>query len=105
MQLDRPRLRDSVQRAHLSQIRTKLTAIAHRDFQVPRRWQFNLSKPRKMPPQCCFQLFVPHLKRIEFNQQRTIRWMQIADARHWLQFEQPQQPTNIFIRLKCDPTL
>src|SRR6267143_1114945 len=51
MQLDDLRGRQSMDSAHLSQIRTELSAIAHRDFHPPRPRQFYPFKPLEKPQQ------------------------------------------------------
>src|SRR5216684_8120984 len=42
---------------------------------------------------------------IELHQHGTIGRVQIANACHRLQFQQPQEPSDVLIRLKCDWTL
>src|SRR5882672_8985771 len=102
MQLDDLRGRQSMDSAHLSQIRTELSAIAHRDFHPPRPRQFYPFKPLEIPPENRFHFVVSQPQSIKLDQQRAVRRMKIADACNGLQLEQPQQLLDLLMGLECN---
>jgi hypothetical protein len=60
-------------------------------------------QPLEIFPEDRFKFIVPHSKRVELDQQRTIRGVKVADACEGLQLQQPQQLPDSFVRLKGDP--
>jgi len=80
MQLDRLRRRHPMQRANLHQIRPILSSIAHWNLHAPRLRKLHLFQSLDIPTQNCFQLLMPHSKRIKLHQQRAIPRMQIAHS-------------------------
>src|SRR2546421_4810301 len=102
MHLDGLRGRHSVHRAHLTQVGTILSAIAHWNYHLMRPWEYPLIKPLEASPQNRFHFLVPQPKCIKLDQQRAIRRMKIPKAFNGFQLQQPQQLPDPFIRLERD---
>ena len=80
MEFDDPLGLHLMHRRHVVQVRAKLTAVANGNFHVPWRGQFHFMESSKNFAQLSFQFFVLPLERVEFNEQRAIRGMQVAHA-------------------------
>src|SRR3984893_10676666 len=100
MQLDGLRRRQTMDGAHLCQIRTELFAIANRNFDKPWLRKFYLFNTLETSPSNRLLFVAPQPQSIEFDQQRAIRRMKIADTRNGLQLEQPQQLPDLLMGLE-----
>src|SRR5216684_3422945 len=102
MQLDCLRWRHPVHCTHIVQVWTVLAAVAHGNFQLPRLREMHVFQPVEIGPQNRLQFDVAQLQRIEFDQQRGIRRMKIADARNGFQLEQAEQPHHMLMSIECN---
>src|SRR5467141_2608973 len=102
MQLNRLRGCHSVHGTHVSKVWTELTAVAHRDFHLPRLRKIHFFQSLEISPKNRFHFLMPQPKSIKLHQQRAISRMKIADAQHRLQIKQPQQLNDLLMGLESN---
>lgn len=91
-----------MQRAHFVQVWTVFASIADGDFHFTGPWELQISKTVETLRQNSFQFVVTDLQRIELDQQGAIRRMKIENRRNGFHLEQPQEFSDMFMRLEAD---
>src|SRR5215470_472769 len=102
MQVDDTLSGCAVRRCDIFEVRPKLSAVAHRDFDLAGLLQFHFFEPIQIALKFAFEVFVPPFQWIKFYKQRAIRWMQIADAGDGLGFQKAQKFSNTLVRFERD---
>src|SRR5580658_2430960 len=93
MQLDCLKRRDSMQRRQFVEVRAKLAAIANRNLHEAwfRETDVLHLSPFEILSQNRFQLFLPQSERVEFDEERVVRRMKVADAGNRFRLKQAEQ--------------
>src|SRR5580704_15649881 len=76
---------------YVIQVRTILPAVAHGNLHQARLRHFYFVEPRKVPAQNTLDFAVRYFQRVEIDQNRTVRRMDISDAAQRLQLQQAEQ--------------
>jgi hypothetical protein len=88
--------------AYVFEVRSILSAVAHRDCHLARLRESHVIQSREILLQSFFQIFVPSLERIELDQHGAVCGVKVADACNGIGRKQLQEFSDAFVSVEGD---